>query len=141
MAARKGKESLLLSTPSRTAGSSGGGSGSGGGGGGGAASRLKRFLHWAGRSGFFFLAAAAFMSSMSLVAFRARGLELDAGRATPVVPVLPRPDCSLIVYLYWCSRTQSPRPTRTPCRWVAIVEGEARGCLTWAYTRSLQSLT
>jgi hypothetical protein len=72
MAARK--ESLL----SATKGGGGGGSGSG--------SRekmlrvVRKFLGWAGRSGFFFLAAAAFMSSLSLLAFRGRALDLDGGR-------------------------------------------------------------
>lgn len=42
-------------------------------------SALRRFLQWATRSGFFFLIAAAFMSSLSLVAFKGRGLDLDGG--------------------------------------------------------------
>lgn len=72
------KESLLSATPIRGKNvGGGGGSGSSGGSGSGASKAVRRFLGWAGRSGFFFLAAAAFMSSLSLLAFRGRALDLD----------------------------------------------------------------
>jgi|AntAceMinimDraft_5_1070358.scaffolds.fasta_scaffold02305_1 hypothetical protein len=69
MAVRKGSSALTASVTVIKAGGESGGSSRG--------KALQRFVGWAGRSGFFFLAAAAFCSSLSLVALRGRALDLD----------------------------------------------------------------